>query len=332
MQRATSSVSASHPSVPQRSSEPVPFTVTRLADEGKWDELVAALDGCEHDGKLALCSVSLGIDAGRALARSTTLTSLTIGYNYVNRHDSISIHLDALRALAGSKTLTELDLGLHSSYLPTRVECLKSLAVMETLTSLHLPDQGLGDEDALILARSTTLTSLDISNRFIRGYSKSNSVGVEGVRALAANTVLTTLHLGRNQVDIVGARALAKSTSLTDLDVDGHGLGDEGVKALCAPGATLPLRLTSLSICSNKMGDEGAMALAKACKKLTSIKFFINEVGDQGIAALASMKSLTYLGLEIDSREEKNSAGKKAYKAFKRNRKLCVDVRCVNAG
>lgn len=47
-----------------------------------------------------------------------------------------------------------------------------------------------------------------------------SSIGDEGVKFLAQNTILTALGLGKNKIGAKGAKALAQNTTLTALNLD----------------------------------------------------------------------------------------------------------------
>ena len=144
----------------------------------------------------------------------------------------------------------------------------------------------IGVEGARALATLTNLTSLNLNN---------NSIGVEGARALATLTNLTSLNLNSNSIGVEGARALATLTNLTSLDLYRNSIGDEGARAL----ATLT-NLTSLDLYNNSIGDEGARALA-TLTNLTSLNLNNNSIGVEGARALATLTNLTSLDLYNNS-------------------------------
>lgn len=82
--------------------------------------------------------------------------------------------------------------------------------------------QDINDEEAKLIAASTTLTSLNLFD---------NQIGVEGTRALAGNTTLTSLNLEFNEIGNEGAKAIASNTILISLNLFGNQIGDEGAKA-----------------------------------------------------------------------------------------------------
>lgn len=104
---------------------------------------------------------------------------------------------------------------------------------------LTLKGKNIGDRQVVWLSKSSTLTTLDLSE---------NQVGPEGARALAQNTALTTLNLANNKIGDRGALALASSPSLVTLDVANNGIKVQGCSALL-----LSEKLDSLSLNGNSM-------------------------------------------------------------------------------
>ncbi|WP_339045254.1 hypothetical protein [Candidatus Mesenet endosymbiont of Agriotes lineatus] len=111
------------------------------------------------------------------------------------------------------------------------------------------------------------------------------------VRFLQKNSYIIQLNLFSNKIGVEGAKALAKLTNLTSLDLRFDYIGDEGAKAL----AKLT-NLTSLDLEFNYIGDEGAKALAKLTN-LTSLDLRSNKIGVEGAKALAKLTNLTFLDL-----------------------------------
>ena len=201
-------------------------------------------------------------------------------------------------AIAALPPLRRLYLGAHAAVrdLPDRffheTDTILSNAVSVLPTALihahpHLQKVDLqlnriGLDGARALAALTGLTSLDLSG---------NGIGADGARALAALTGLTTLNLSGNNIGDGGARALAALTSLTALTLGSNNLGAGGARALAALTG-----LTTLNLSHNNLGAEGARALA-ALTGLTSLDLSGNGIGADGARALATLIGLTTLDL-----------------------------------
>jgi uncharacterized protein (TIGR02996 family) len=133
----------------------------------------------------------------------------------------------------------------------TVTEALAECRHLRRLCSLHLTDNGLGDDGLRTLLASPHLGGL----RCLR--LGNNDLGDEGAALLAraAGLVgLTSLTLSRNAIGDEGAAALAGSRhlgNLTALDLGNNGIQDAGARAL-AEAAGLP-RLVALDL-SNPAG------------------------------------------------------------------------------
>ncbi|KOO35257.1 hypothetical protein Ctob_010022 [Chrysochromulina tobinii] len=105
--------------------------------------------------------------------------------------------------------------------------------------------------------------------------------------------VVTTLHLGVNQIRAEGAIAIAEALKvnavLTRLDLASDNIGVEGAKAI-AEALKVNAVVTTLELENNKIGDEGAIAIAEALKvnaAVTELLLDVNEIGDEGAIAIA---------------------------------------------
>lgn len=78
------------------------------------------------------------------------------------------------------------------------------------IETVILSNNRIGDEGAKLLARLTTIKSLNLYN---------NSISDEGAKALAASTTLISLDVGFNKISIVGAKALVANTSIISLNL-----------------------------------------------------------------------------------------------------------------
>lgn len=88
---------------------------------------------------------------------------------------------------------------------------------------------------ASILAKTSTIASLDISNNFCANPQCTENAGLIsdiGAVALAANHSITMLDLYGNQVGDQGAIALASNTTLRELNIGKNKVGSLGLNAL----------------------------------------------------------------------------------------------------
>ena len=186
-------------------------------------------------------------------------------------------------------------------------ELASRLASLDSLTSLDLRGNGIGDDGATAIAALENLTSLDLSH---------NSIGDDGAKAIAALQKLTSLDLSNNSIGDEGATAISALKNLTSLNLWDNNIGDEGAKAIAALK-----NLTSLDLDGNSIGDEGANAIA-VLENLTSLVLDENEIGTDGAQAIAALHNLVRLGLSNNSIGEE---GAQAIAALKRLTSLDMD-------
>jgi hypothetical protein len=236
-------------------------------------------------------------DAGAAsLARLTPqLTRLHLGFNDIGDVGATALALALTGSAQTPSTLRELDLrhcavGAAGAAALARASCCASPPGGAPLTRLVLLHNRIGAEGAAQLAaalrRGCALTHLELGH---------NGLGRRGVAALARSGLgrLRSLGLAHNSCCAVGARelarALAHNTSLTRLDIGRNALGDEGVRELC-----VALRghaaLTCLAAPVVAAGPEAARrfgGLLRGCTALTALDVSGNTLG-RGVAALAA--------------------------------------------
>jgi hypothetical protein len=80
---------------------------------------------------------------------------------------------------------------LHRCYVCC--ECTKALSLNQTLTTIDLSWNNIGDKGAIALAANETLTTLYLGN---------NCIGDEGARALAVNKILTYMLFAGNGISM----------------------------------------------------------------------------------------------------------------------------------
>lgn len=170
--------------------------------------------------------------------------------------------------------------------LPTQIGAagLAKLAERTTLRELSLKgNQNLTGPTALgMLKPLTGLTRLDVSE---------SNADDDAIKAVAALTHLTSLHVARTRVGDEGVAALAPCRRLSFLDLTGAKVSDAAMKIV--GGMT---ELETLRLGGTRVTDEG---LADLCKleALTSLSLGGTGVTDAGAARLASIKSLQVIEL-----------------------------------
>ncbi len=175
---------------------------------------------------------------------------------------------------------------------------------LRSLRRLDLPDVIPSDKEALLLARSPALSSierLDLSRNVPD--SRPDRICKQGARALADSPFvgsLKELYLQNHEIGDAGAVALAQSKTLeqlTTLNLANNTIHVEGLKALLT--ADLP-SLRYLNLAGNKI--EGYLLFDieswNAKGQLTTLNLSSMELGDEGVEYLArsaALESLTTL-------------------------------------
>lgn len=189
----------------------------------------------------------------------------------------------------------------------------KAVAIMDAalyvvsqgkMTSLHLANRGLGDEECWelqrALAKNAVITKVDLA---------SNSIGDGGAAALAelltTNTRIEVLDLsnrslgedgervGSNKITSAGALALAstldghQNRTLKVLDLTGNKIGDQGAFAL-ATALKANLTLIDMFVGSNAIGPVGADALNWASSRFRCHGHFDNQDFNESKAEIAT--------------------------------------------
>jgi Ran GTPase-activating protein (RanGAP) involved in mRNA processing and transport len=237
-----------------------------------------------------------------------------------NRTDWLGIRLKK-----NDQDLVDLQLAglyMEGEHLKAMADGLKK---NHTLTTLNLGDNNIGANGAgalskvLLRARSSTLTSLDLSDNLL------NEEAVESIATMledGAPVPLKKLFMAgigelRTEEDHAGCQRLAAGLStnmlLVELDLSRNGIDDEGATAI-AEGLQDGGRcgLTHLVLSENLIGEEGATALAQLVRDvhmpLHTLKLGQNAIGDAGVKALAEALKvdiqLKVLGVQQNSIKE----------------------------
>ena len=128
-------------------------------------------------------------------------------------------------------------------------------SALETLTSLNLAKNRIGDKGVLQLARLSQLEELNLSR---------NRVG-DRSEALSQLANLVKLDLANNHIGEVGAKGVARIASLRSLNLAGNHIGDHGALATGNLDG-----LSSLNLADNSLSDTGIRKLLEALAESAS--------------------------------------------------------------
>lgn len=233
------------------------------------------------------------------LASHKNISELDLSWNH--------FHEQGLIMLAANNTLHSLN--LVSMYSKITLKTIAAFAKNTALHALYL--NGLSNEAAILLAKSNTLIKLE---------AEINQIGPTGAEALAQNTSLTELDIGRSSIGIgdEGAAAFIKNTHLKSLNVTNNKISNAGFLLLAAHPTVSILTIGEESQDDNLStavlnalaenphlksldainigGDAGAIILAKS-KSLEEIKLRYAGIHDEGAIAIASNPRITKLDL-----------------------------------
>jgi internalin A len=208
-----------------------------------------------------------------------------------------------------------------------------ALLAIDSLTSLDLTGNQIGEEGAEAIAGFTDFSSLDLGDMGIaRGDNISsltaltsldlanNSIGDAGAEAIGSLAGLTALDLADNQIGDAGAEAIGSLAGLTALNLANNKIGDAGAEAIGSLAGLTALdladnqiddkgvsaivsltELVSLNLSGNRLGDRGCQAIAWRLSKLTTLALGRNRVGYAGVLAISRHSGLTSLDL-VDNR------------------------------
>ena len=190
--------------------------------------------GLGDDGFVAL---------GARCAALPALATLRAGHNSVGR-GALAAGLDGL---AGHAVLATLSLSGND----TGGEAALAIGRLPALRCLEA-DFALFGADAFLLAGLAGLRRLDLSQCDL---DDTDTPHIAGMRRLVA------LNLSINGIADPSPLLHGRLPELTDLDLSWNDLGEDGVMALCAPGAMPAIR--ALDISNNCAGARGLIAMCK---------------------------------------------------------------------
>lgn len=247
------------------------------------------------------------------------------------------------KVLAANNTLTTLNISDNRIGDSGARAIAEALQENHTLTTLDISGSDIGDAGARaiaeVLRKNHTLTTLDIS---------INDIDEAGARALAEalqeNRTLKTLNISSNYIDVPGARAIAaalqENHALTALDISGNYIGDVGARAI-AEALRKNNTLRALYLRHNFFGGFGAQAIARAAQEnsiLSKLDISSNEIGESGALAIADVlkKNLALTALRVYDSQINDAGAEAIAQALKENRVLkTLDIsenRIGNAG
>ena len=152
--------------------------------------------------------------------------------------------------------------------------------------------QSLQPADAILIA--SDLQFMAVVTTLHLGVNQIRAEGAIAIaEALKVNAVLTRLDLASDNIGVEGAKAIAEALKvnavLTTLNLGYNSIGVEGAKAI-AEALKVNAVLTELSLWNNNIGPEGAIAIAEALKVnavVTTLSLSGNKIGDEGAIAIA---------------------------------------------
>ncbi|CAK0793558.1 unnamed protein product, partial [Prorocentrum cordatum] len=232
----------------------------------------------------------LGERGGKAFAKAlrsnTSLSSLGIANNGIGSEAGAEI----AEAVKGNTCLKTLRIGRNELGAQGGKAFAEALSANSCLSSLELSDNDLQAEATVAIAKSlqeanTTLTRFDTVN---------NSIGVEGLRSLAAmlhgNTTLKVLKLHGNGIgpgdgEFLGP-ALGKNGSVTTLWLDGAELSGEAMGEMLRSNATLEVLALAGGVSSAVVGSMERALAENADSQLQTINLASDDGVEQDIANL----------------------------------------------
>lgn len=161
------------------------------------------------------------------------------------------------------------------------------LAKNTTATFLELTRNPITDEGAAAFGGNSSLQTLNMKN--------AKLITDKTAIALAKSTTLSTIDLSTPDsagITDVGAAALGAMPNLHNINLENHKVSDTGVIALARQGILNSVNLNN----NNNITDAGARALSKN-KNLYSVSLSSNQITDQGAIVLISQLPLNHLEL-----------------------------------
>lgn len=231
------------------------------------------------------------------IAKCTQLVAVDMNDNQIGDEGVI--------ALANNPKLTDFyvdftGIGIKSAAVFANNNHLKKLIVSNNYQ--------FDDNSAVMLAKNTSITELDISNTPITatGLNAINKMSQlvdliagnihlnDGIGDIATSSTLSGLYVNHSQLHLKDIEALAANTSITSLDISANEIGDAAAIAIAKNKTLLNLRCIG-----NHITDDGAVALAQM-HSLRFVNLDVNAVGDKGAAAIAAMPNLEVVSLDYN--------------------------------
>jgi uncharacterized protein (TIGR02996 family) len=125
------------------------------------------------------------------------------------------------------------------------------------------------------------------------GNHTANSVGAEGIEALASLTRLRTLDLDFNSIGDKGVRALHRFRNVESLHLQANGITDKGIAALC--DSPLLHQLTVLDLRHNRITSKGLACLVTAAPRRLRRLWIDDNRGAKMLAATVWARQLDEL-------------------------------------
>ncbi|KOO20924.1 nod3 protein [Chrysochromulina tobinii] len=167
--------------------------------------------------------------------------------------------------------------GCHPAYHQGARSIVEAIRVNSSLTSLDLTCNRIGSEGASALGEA-----LKVNRSLLRVDVRGNIIAGDGAAQLSA-AVLGNLKIEMfNDIPIKEMRA----DSFTELNINGKGIGDEGIMTGLHPSGTYIVKgiaaiadalringsLTKLSLASNMLGEDGTKSLCEALQDSKTLK------------------------------------------------------------
>lgn len=233
---------------------------------------------------------------GRGIAATPNLTTLVLRGNALGAQGVASL-VEGLGEAAVPSALAKLDLNLNPLGDAGGVVLAKFLETNTTLSSLDVGNCEFGDVTVIALcsalcADNATLKSLNMENPRIRSIEDETCVHI--AKMLARNSTLTSLDLGKHRIRDHGCHTLVdygltRNKTLRRLNLRCNELSEQSGSAIHRLLTEHP-ELTWLDLSSNRFATRGASEIAQALplnNTLAHLDVRSNGIESDGIIAIA---------------------------------------------